>query len=329
MASQPTIRQPDYPGVLLDLKAGTPLEPPIPFGPYLLNRLVRRSNMSLLFKGTRADTDEPVAVKLCRPEADPARNEAASARFQREIEHTQSIEFRGVIKIEPCDVGRTKDSKGGPYGCRYYATRWIEGPSLAEFLRDRSVTLKAKLAVVEELCRIVGVLHAKRIIHRDLKPSNVMLEDGREVCLLDLGLARAEEDRDLTLTGQHVGGTPGYYPPWSLHDPALARAYGKQWDVYSLAVILVEALTFQRPESERDPRFTPEGVQRLLKTHLPEDRRFDDLLATSLAARPADCLPHADELYNRLRESRGLPRRSPSSGAALAGPPLPLSQPSC
>ncbi|MBE7503531.1 MAG: SUMF1/EgtB/PvdO family nonheme iron enzyme [Verrucomicrobiales bacterium] len=299
MATQPTIRQPDYPVVLLAQKNGTRLEPRIPFGPYLIHSLVRRSNMSLLCHGTRAGSGEPVALKLCRPEAD-------RARFQREIEHTQSIHIRGVIKIEARDVGVTKD------GCPFYATCWIEGPNLGEFLRDRSMSLDAKLAAVEELCRIVGVLHEKGLSHRDLKPSNVMVENGREVWLLDLGQARGEEDRDLTLTGQHVGGTPGYYPPWSLDDPALVRNYGKQWDVCSLAVILVEALTGQRPESARDPRFTPEGIKALLKTHSPDDRRFDDLLVTCLASRPEQCLPHADELYNRLRECRGLPRRLPT-----------------
>jgi len=230
MTSRPTLCQPDYPMALLGQREGQRLGQPVAFGPYRLHSLVRRSHMSLLCKAAREDSGEEVAVKLCRPDAD-------RDRFRREIEHTQGIRIRGVIKIEPRDVGMTKD------GCPFYATHWISGPSLGEFLRDRSVALEARLEAVEELCRIVAVLHEKGLSHRDLKPSNVMLADGKRVILLDLGLARAEQDRDLTLTGRHAGGTPGYCPPWTLDAPALSKDYERQWDVYSLGVILVEALT--------------------------------------------------------------------------------------
>lgn len=291
-----TYPSPEYPMTLLGRQPG-PIEPPIEFGAYRLQTLVRRSNMSLLCRGLRHGTQEPVAVKICLPGADPN-------RFQREIQHTQNIRIKGVIKIE--DVGMTRD------GCPYYATRWIKGPSLAERLADSKVPLEGKLEVVEELCRIVGILHEKGLSHRDLKPSNVMIEDdGKKVVLLDLGLARADQDKDLTLSGEFAGGTPGYIPHWVLADPNQGQAYQRQWDVYSLGVILVEALTGQRPKGQVDARFTAASIKVLLKEHHREDRGFDALLQACLAEKPGECPEDADTLFDRVRQCRGLPGSVP------------------
>jgi serine/threonine protein kinase len=299
MATQHTITNPDFPTGLLRLEDGTVLDPPLEFGPFVLRKLVRHSNMSLLCLGIHTGTGEEVAVKICLPTAD-------RARFKREIEHTQSIKMEGVIKIKAHDVGVTKD------GCRFYATRWINGPNLGEFLRDKHRPLEAKLRALEELCRIVGVLHEKGLSHRDLKPSNVMVEEeGRRIVLLDLGQARSDGDETLTITGVHVGGTPGYYPCWSLDNTVPIKEFEKQWDVYSLAVMLVEALTGVRPAGDRDANMTPDGVKKLLNKQLPSDRRFDDLLAQCLAPKPEDCLRDADALYNRLRDCLGLSCRTP------------------
>ncbi|MBX3746723.1 MAG: SUMF1/EgtB/PvdO family nonheme iron enzyme [Verrucomicrobiae bacterium] len=301
-SSSHTHPYPEYPTRLLVVASG-PIKPPIVFGAYELQSLVRRSNMSLLCRGIRLGTQEAVAVKICLPGAD-------RPRFQREIQHTQSIRSHGVIKVQDEDVGVAKD------GCPYYATRWIDGPSLAERLADPRVPVEARLEVVEELCRIVGLLHEKGVRHRDLKPSNAMLEDGgRKVVLLDLGLARADHDTDLTATGAAAGGTPGYMPPWVVEHPEWVEDYQRQWDVHSLGVILVEALTGERPKGPRDPRFTADGVAGLLKDKLPKDRRFDALATACLASDPRnpECPRDADDLYNRLRACRGL--RGRGSGA--------------
>ncbi|MBE7503614.1 MAG: SUMF1/EgtB/PvdO family nonheme iron enzyme [Verrucomicrobiales bacterium] len=297
MATQQTIVKPDFPEALLRMEDGGALQPPILFGRFELRQLVRRSHMSLLCRGTRGDTGEAMAVKICLKTAD-------RARFEREIKHTHSIRFAAVIKIQPGDVGVTKD------GCPFYAMPWIEGPTLGAFLEDKRRSADEKLRAVEELARIVAVLHEKGVCHRDLKPSNVMVEGGRceSIKLLDLGLARSEAD-DLTLTGVHVGGTPGYYPPWSVERPGLIKTFERQWDVYSLAVILVGALTGVRPAGESDPNFTPEGVKELLRKHLPGDRRFDALLARCLAADPNQCPPSADDFYTAFRACRGLRHR--------------------
>jgi hypothetical protein len=287
--------------------------PPVEFGPFLLHRLVRESAMSLLYEGVRKADGGPVAVKLCKSKA-----KADRKRFEREIALTRSIRIPGVVKIlGDADLGETAD------GRLFYAAAWIKGPSLGEFLQKSDVTPDQKLDVFDLLCGIMGSLHAERwdgkpVTHRDLKPSNIKVTsaaDGDRPVILDWGLACAEGDRELTLTGHHPGGTAGYCPPWSRKNPRLVRAHGKHWDVYSLAVILVEVLTGERPEVDphdtqaTDPRFTPQGVRNLLQQHLPADRRFDELLARCLTENPGQCPASAEKFLRAFRACRR--RRKP------------------
>ena len=97
--------------------------------------------------------------------------------------------------------------------------------------------------------------HAAGLIHRDLKPENVMgARDGAalEVKLLDLGLVKVRADElrlSASMTAEGVVmGTLGYMAP----EQRLGREVDERADIYSIGVMLHEALTGQRPDG--DPR---------------------------------------------------------------------------
>ena len=88
--------------------------------------------------------------------------------------------------------------------------------------------------------------HKQGINHRDIKPSNLLLDTQGTVWVTDFGLAKVEDQKNLTQTGDLLG-TLRYIPPEAFEGKADARS-----DVYSLGLTLYEMLAFRPAFDERE-----------------------------------------------------------------------------
>lgn len=77
------------------------------------------------------------------------------------------------------------------------------------------------------------------ILHRDIKPANLMLTADKTLWVMDFGLARFNEQNDLTATGE-IMGTPRYLAP-----ERLSGQHTIQGDLYGLGMVLYELLTLR------------------------------------------------------------------------------------
>ncbi len=107
--------------------------------------------------------------------------------------------------------------------------------------------------------------HRQGIQHRDIKPSNLLLDTTGTVWVTDFGLAKADDQENLTHTGD-VLGTLRYMPPEAFDGKTDARS-----DVYSLGLTLYELLAFR-------PAFDEKERNRLIKqVTTAEPARLDRL----------------------------------------------------
>jgi WD40 repeat protein/serine/threonine protein kinase len=94
--------------------------------------------------------------------------------------------------------------------------------------------------------------HRQGVQHRDIKPSNLLLDTRGTVWVTDFGQAKADDQQNLTNTGD-VFGTLRYLPPEAFEGKTDARG-----DVYSLGLTLYELLCLR-------PAFDEVERNRLIK----------------------------------------------------------------
>lgn len=107
--------------------------------------------------------------------------------------------------------------------------------------------------IIEEfstICSAVAHLHKLEIVHRDIKPSNVLIMEDGSLRLSDFGLVKNLRPSEQSLMQRHatstgaVLGTPFYMSP----EQEQGSNIGKQADVYSLGVLLLEMITGDLPK---------------------------------------------------------------------------------
>ena len=151
------------------------------------------------------------------------------ARYAREIhdEACTGMSLAGIDGI-PSVLHRGMDS-----GRAYFAMEYVEGTTLADFIRDnRPLEEHIAAAIIGQLCEILDIVHAQGFVHRDLKPENIMLDATGAAWLIDVGLALR-----MSSTRHDAAGTHGYAAPeqYDADSPLTGRT-----DVFGLGCVLLE-----------------------------------------------------------------------------------------
>ena len=116
-------------------------------------------------------------------------------------------------------------------------------------LLDRGVRLSHSQAahLGTEVAQGLAYAHARGLVHRDIKPANLLFDEEGRVRVADFGVARALAEAAYTEPAGAMVGTARYISPESAEGkPVDGRA-----DVYSLALVLYEALSGTVPVRDR------------------------------------------------------------------------------
>ncbi|HLE68136.1 MAG TPA: protein kinase, partial [Vicinamibacteria bacterium] len=210
---------------------------------YEIRRVLGSGGMGMVFQAHDRDLDEPVALKILRPEIagmDPQILE----RFKTEIRVARRIAHRNVV--------RTYDF-GDADGIKFISMEFIQGMTLKQLFRSKgALPLGVGLQIAKQAAAGLVAAHDMGVVHRDVKPHNIMLTPQSDVKIMDFGIVRdttKSEGSGMTQTGT-IMGTPDYMSP--------EQAMGKgdldhRSDVYSFGVVLYEMFTGALPFRGESP----------------------------------------------------------------------------
>ncbi len=217
-------------------------------GRYRIDEHVGEGGVAVVYRGLDISLEREVAIKVLK--AEYANDPEVLERFRREAHAAAKLNHPNIVQIY--DTG----SDNGTY---YIVMEYLPEPDFKRIIREYGpLPLRKVLQVSIECCRALAYAHRLGIVHRDIKPHNVLFTDDGHAKLSDFGIAAAMGERGLTDEGM-VLGSAQYMSP----EQAQGRTTGPQADLYSLGIVMYEALTGALP-------FTGKTAAEIAAKHVQE-----------------------------------------------------------
>ncbi|MEZ5305208.1 MAG: serine/threonine-protein kinase [Verrucomicrobiales bacterium] len=199
-------------------------------GGYEVRGEIARGGMGVVLRGYDPALDREVAIKLLAPHL--AALPGARERFLREARSAAAIHHPNVVPI--FHIGEDAGAAAGPPQ-PYLVMPLIAGESAqARVERTGAFSPDAAAHLAAGVAAGLAAAHELGLTHRDIKPANILLaEPDDRPMLTDFGLARATDDKALTLDGA-LTGTPQFMAP----EVARGEKAGPASDVYSLGSLV-------------------------------------------------------------------------------------------
>lgn len=199
-------------------------------GPYRVIHELGRGGMGVVFAAVRDDAafDKRVAIKV-----------ATNASLDPELVRRFLDERQILARLEHPHIARLLDGGTTPEGTPYLVMELVEGTPITEAAVRDDLAVPDRLRLFLQVCDAVEYAHQSLVVHRDLKPRNILVAGG-SVRLLDFGVAKLLEDRDVGRTAAGLAPlTLAYCSPEQLRGDAVTT----RTDVYALGLLLFELLT--------------------------------------------------------------------------------------
>lgn len=269
-------------------------------GRYRLGAVLGRGGMAEVRTAEDLRLGRTVAVKLLR--TDLAEQEGVRERFEDEARAAARLSHPNVVAVY--DTGEHE-------GIPYIVMERLPGTSLADWIGQGRLDVDTVRRVGSEVLGALDAAHAAGLVHRDIKPANVLLAADGTAKVADFGIAKSAEAQTHTATGMLLG-TAAYVPPERLAGhPATPES-----DLYSVGVLLYEAVTGRRPFDGDTPLVVASAIQRGRPRRVAELRSDLDPGLVGVIERAMMANP-----YDRFRSAAEMARALAGGTAPTAPPP--------
>lgn len=259
-------------------------------GRYEVVQELGRGGMAIVYLARDPYIKRQVAVKVLPRQFtfDPQ----FRTRFQREAEVIATLEHGSIVPVY--DYGEHEDQP-------FIVMRYMSGGTLADRLKDGPLPIPQIADLYQRIGAAVDYAHSLGVIHRDIKPGNILFDSQGAPSLSDFGIAKIAEATG-SLTGSGIIGTPDYMSPEQAQGE---KNLDGRCDIYSLGVVLFQALTGELPYKADTPMgvvlaHITKPVPSLLESRPDLPPRFETVVRKSLDKDPDKRYQTASELTQAI-----------------------------
>ncbi len=257
--------------------------------------------MGTVYRGWDAVSNEPVAIKRVKDKyaSVPAIRERARNESNLMFRHQNLVEMLGCCESMI------------PNGPIFIISKWVNGVNIDAFVKSNLNRLPQNIRT-KRICELMypvldalSFIHSKGVVHLDIKPSNIMIENGRSVRLMDLGIAFIEKSESGgSSTSSSLMGTPKYAAPEQFSQSQQKVGLNPSTDIYEVGVTLYELITGNNP-------FAGATLQETLEKHkegiIPRDKLIPDsimdVIKKATSVNQASRYRSAAEMKKALQDS--------------------------
>ena len=231
--------------------------------PVLIYAKLNKGNMGAIYKGRHLRLNIDVAVKIMTPPVQMESDARATFadRFIREAQTAAGIIHQNLVHVFDVKI---------QHGINYLIMEFVDGETAAERLkRIGKMHEYQAFEIIKEAAEGLAEAHTRGIVHRDIKPDNIMISREGKVKIMDLGLAKAFDNRknqrmEKTAIGM-IMGTPFFMSP----EQTFSSDVGPESDTWSLGVTLFNLLSNKLPFQGND---IADLIYKIRKCPLPNFR---------------------------------------------------------
>ncbi|WZP00739.1 bifunctional serine/threonine-protein kinase/formylglycine-generating enzyme family protein [Isosphaeraceae bacterium EP7] len=261
--------------------------PPRPIPGYEIVRPLGGGGMGVVYLARQISLGRVVAIKLLANGPDSSLVSLAR-RFRREAELMARIRHPNIVSIH--EFGEVD-------GLPFLVMEYVEGNDLRHSMVEGTpLEILQVRSLIAPLVSALDCLHKHGILHRDFKPENIIIGPGFTPMVSDFGISVEYATAGSLTKGDQWFGTIGYVAP----EQQYRLNVDERADQYSMAAVMYEALTGQKPLGVFKPpsqlnRRLDERVDEVLMRALQEDRddRFPTIVGFGTALEAALAPPPA------------------------------------
>ena len=222
------------------------------FDKYVIIKELGRGGMGIVYLVVRENSTRILVLKtLLQCDRDHIK------RFYKEARAVSTLQHPNIVPVY--DFGQQN-------GIPYFTMKYIKGTDFQQFLQ-KNRNIDTSIQIIVTICQALHYIHKKNIIHRDIKPANILLDKELNPYLTDFGLVKIPGQASMTKNGDILG---------TIHYTSPEQAQGlknisSKTDVYSLGVLLYEALTGKTPFADYN---MIAAYRKVVKSIPPEPQKY-------------------------------------------------------